>query len=317
MKKKEILQKTWVVCALALISNAFWGSAFPSVKIGYQLFAIPGDSPASQIFFAGLRFTLAGILAVLIGSLLAGKMLIPKKSSWGSIAKLSVFQTMIDYIFFYQGLAHITGVKGAIIGASSTFISILMASFLFRTEKMTGKKILACAIGFAGVLLVNINGGGFSSGIHFNGEGFMLISVCSGAVAANLLNIYSKDEDPVVLSGYQFILGGVVMAICGYALGGRVYAVSPAGLMILFHLAVISSVAFSLWGILLEYNPVSKVTIFGFCTPVFGVLFSAMFLKEENQTEPWKILVSLILVSIGILLLNYQKGAYEKTKKTT
>lgn len=71
--KKETLTKTSVVCLLATVCCFLWGSAFPSVKIGYQLFSIPSDDYAGQLLFAGLRFTLAGVLVVLFGSLLQKK----------------------------------------------------------------------------------------------------------------------------------------------------------------------------------------------------------------------------------------------------
>ena len=54
--KKPMLERVWVVCGLAVLCNALWGSAFPSIKIGYRLFEIPGRQPASQILFAGMRF---------------------------------------------------------------------------------------------------------------------------------------------------------------------------------------------------------------------------------------------------------------------
>ena len=95
-----MLERVWVVCGLAVLCNALWGSAFPSIKIGYRLFEIPGDSPASQILFAGMRFALAGLLAVGFGSILQRKVLIPKKKSWGNIVKLSMFQTILQYVFF-------------------------------------------------------------------------------------------------------------------------------------------------------------------------------------------------------------------------
>ena len=147
--KKPMLEKAWVVCGLAVLCNALWGSAFPSIKIGYKLFEIPGDSPASQILFAGMRFALAGLLAVVFGSILQRKVLVPKRRSWGKIVKLSMFQTILQYVFFYLGLAHTTGVKGSIITASNTFLSILVASLIFHQEKLTGKKIAACIVGFA------------------------------------------------------------------------------------------------------------------------------------------------------------------------
>ena len=40
-KRTEILQKTWVVCGLALICTFLWGSASPCIKLGYALFQIP------------------------------------------------------------------------------------------------------------------------------------------------------------------------------------------------------------------------------------------------------------------------------------
>ena len=43
-----------------LVCCALWGSAFPCIKIGYALFGIPAHDNASQLLFAGLRFTLAG-----------------------------------------------------------------------------------------------------------------------------------------------------------------------------------------------------------------------------------------------------------------
>ena len=54
-----------------------WESAFPCIKIGYELFGIAGTDMATQILFAGIRFVLAGILAVGIGSILQGRLLLP------------------------------------------------------------------------------------------------------------------------------------------------------------------------------------------------------------------------------------------------
>ena len=72
-KKNNILTNKIVVCIIATICCGLWGSAFPYVKIGYKLFDITDTS--SQILFAGLRFTLAGIMTVIIGSVLNKKFL--------------------------------------------------------------------------------------------------------------------------------------------------------------------------------------------------------------------------------------------------
>ena len=138
MQKKNITN-VWTVCFLAMICCFLWGSAFPCVKIGYRLFQIESDAVATQILFAGIRFTLAGFLAILIGSIMQKKVLIPKKTSYGILFKVSLFQTILQYFFFYIGLANTTGVKSSIIVASNVFVAILVASLVFKQEKLTGR----------------------------------------------------------------------------------------------------------------------------------------------------------------------------------
>lgn len=95
---------------------------------------------------------------------------------------VGLLQTIIQYFFFYMGLAHTSGVKASIIEAVNVFIAILIAGLLFHQEKITSRKIVGCILGFAGI-----------------------------------------------------------------------------GLLI--YLALVSAVAYSVWGILLKYNPVSRYIV--------------------------------------------------------
>ena len=70
--KQSILTKPPVRALLALVSCALWGSAFSSVKEGYAMLGIGSEDWASQLLFAGIRFVLAGIMALAAGSLRAG-----------------------------------------------------------------------------------------------------------------------------------------------------------------------------------------------------------------------------------------------------
>lgn len=302
--KSDFLQKTWVVCALALVCTFLWGSASPCIKLGYALFQIPSNETWTQILFAGMRFILAGTLTILIGSALGRKMLVPTKSSIPSIAKLALFQTILQYIFFYIGLAHNSGVKASIINGSNTFFVILLAGLVFRQEKLSFKKIAGCVVGFAGVIIVSMNGKSIDMNLSLMGDGSLFLCAISYAVSSCLMKNYSKNHNPVMLSGYQFILGGIVMVILGFIMGGRITHASVSAVLMLFYLACISAVAYSLWGILLKHNPVSKVAIFGFTNPVFGVLLSAWWLGEGSSELGINALIALILVSMGILIVN-------------
>lgn len=302
--QKHFLQRTVAVCLLAMVCCLLWGSAFPCIKIGYEMFAIGAADTASQILFAGVRFTLAGVLVVLIYSIAKGRLLLPKKTSWGMIGTISAFQTVLQYLFFYIGLAHTTGVKGSIIEASHVFFAILFASLIFHQEKLDGIKGIGCVIGFAGVVLINLTGSGLGGGVRFNGEGFLVIACMAYAMSSVLIKNYSQREDPVIISGYQFILGGIVMIAVALLAGGRLGFSGPAALLLMVYMAMISAVAYSLWGLLLKYNPVSKVSVFGFMTPVFGMFLSAVLLGEGAQM-PWlQSLAALILVCAGIYIVN-------------
>ena len=306
MKNKEnCLQKNFTVCLFALLCCFLWGSAFPCIKIGYELFSVGAEDIRSQILFAGIRFTMAGILVIAFGSLLQRNRLVPKKSSWGMVFRISMCQTVVQYFFFYVGLAHTTGVKGSIIEGAHVFMAILIAALLYRQEKLSVLKAVGCLIGFSGVVLVNLSGGeGLGGGFALNGEGFLLIACVSYAFSSVLVKIYSAFENPVTLSGYQFLLGGLIMTAVSAAAGGRLYMTGPAAVGLILYMAFISAAAYSIWSILLKYNPVSKVTVFGFTTPVFGVILSTLFLGEADQI-PWgQSIVSLILVCAGIYIVN-------------
>lgn len=303
-KKEKILTNNWVVALLALVCCALWGSAFPTIKIGYKLFDIASTDIGTQILFAGARFTLAGILTVIIGSCAGKKVLLPTKGSGMSIFKLCLLQTVIQYFFFYVGLAHTTGVKGAIITGTNTLIAILAASLIFHQEKLTGKKLAGCLIGFAGVIIANLTGNGFNFDVSLFGEGFMLISATSYGFSSVYIKRYSKYHDPVMLSGYQFGLGGVILMILGLLMGGRLHTITFSGMGILIYLALVSAVAYSIWGILLKHNPVSKITIYGFSNPVIGVLLSALLLAEGAQAFSVKNIFALGLVALGIIIVN-------------
>lgn len=307
--KTEILSKGWIVAILALICTTLWGSAFPCIKIGYKLFDISSSDIGTQILFAGLRFTLAGVLTIIIGSIGQKKLLFPTKKSTGNIFKLCMFQTVIQYFFFYVGLAHTSGVKGAIIVGTNTLIAILAASLIYHQEKLTSQKLIGCIIGFIGVIIANLSGSGIDFDFALNGEGFMFISAISYALSSIYLKKYSKDADPVMLSGYQFGVGGIILILIGFTMGGKLHQTSVPAISMLIYLAFVSAVAYSIWGILLKHNPVSKVTIYGFMNPVIGVLLSALMLNEGEQAFSFKNMISLILVAVGIYAVN-SKGLF-------
>ena len=99
---------------------ALWGSATPFIKIGYELI-LPEKNVPSTILFAGVRFFLCGRYHCFDLQHRQRKAAVPQKANIGKIAQVSVFQTVLQYIFFYVGLANTSGVKGTILSGTSAF----------------------------------------------------------------------------------------------------------------------------------------------------------------------------------------------------
>lgn len=306
---KSKLSKTAVMVPLALLCCFLWGSAFPMVKTGYELFGVGENDTASQILFAGMRFALAGILVIIFGSAIAKKPLYPKnKSEVGHILILALFQTVLQYIAFYIGLAHTSGVKSSVLVSLNVFLSLIISAVVFKMEKLTAAKLLGVVVGFAGVVIINFEAGGFA-GFSLNGEGAIIFSAFAYSVSSVLIKKYSVSENPVMLSGWQFLVGGIVMIAGGLAFSGRVdTSLSIVNFAVLLYLALISAVAYTVWGLLLKHNPVSKVAVIGFTNPVFGVLLSALLLGETAEAFSFKNLVSLVFVCLGIYIVNAKLG---------
>lgn len=305
--KKTILTNPIMIALTAMLCCALWGSATPFIKIGYELI-LPERNIPSTILFAGARFFVAGIVTVISYSIARRKWLFPKKGNWDAVVKVSCFQTMIQYFLFYIGVANTVGVKATVISGSNTFFSILCATLIFRQEKLTAKKIFACLVGFAGIVLINLNG--LSLNLNLLGDGFVLLSNFAYGISGVLMKRYSNREDPVIISGYQFVLGGFVMMVIGLLFGGVITITSVAAAGVLLYLALLSSIAYSLWGVLLKYNPVSKVSIYSFMTPVFGAFLSNLMLDEKNAVSPVNVVIALILICTGITVLNYKKEVH-------
>ncbi len=294
-----------VVWLSAAFCCLLWGSAYPAIKSGYEIFQIAADDIPSKIVFAGYRFLFAGLLLLLLA--MAQRKPIGRLSSrqFGQLTLLGVTQTSLQYIFFYIGLAFTTGVKGSIMNATGTFFSVLLAHFIYQNDKLSYNKTLGCILGFAGVMVVNFNSGLLDFSFTLAGDGSIVLAAFILSAATLYGKRISQTVDPTVMTGYQLGIGGLVLLIGGYAFGGTLAVHGLASVAILGYLTLLSSVAFALWSILLKYNRVGMIAPFNFLIPVSGAVLSAIFLGE-NILE-WKYAMALLLVCSGIWWVNKVK----------
>lgn len=298
-----IWRKPGFIFCIAMIACSLWASAAPFIKKGYMYFSI--TTTPSILVYAGLRFFLAGCLVLCFAKFRTVKPT-SQKLNWKHVLILAFCQTAGQYFFYYIGLAHTCGVSGSIICGMGSFFALLMACLIFHSEKMTMQKLLGVLCGFVGIVWLNL--GGDMGGTIF-GNSFVLISQISSACSTCFINRFTQKEDPVLLSGSQFCVGGSILMGIGLALGGTFPHGAWQGYLVLLHLACVSAIAYTLWSLLLAHNPVSKIGIYNTMIPVLGVFLSALILGETKQAFSIRTWIALAFVSSGILVLNKIKSA--------
>ena len=303
--KESTFKNPGMVLLLAVFTTFLWGSAFPFVKIGYGLFHINEIDLFGKILFAGYRFVLAGVLVIFVSFLLNKSISFPKKSEAKGILLIGFVQTTMQYAFFYIGLAYTSGVKGSILYSANTFIAVLLAHFFYQSERIDLRKGIGCLLGFSGVILISLNGEQIGSGFSFMGEGMVLLAAASFGAGALISKKAAQQGDVIAITGWQLLFGGGVLVLFGILGRGHLTTYSIPGLLMLAYLAFLSAVSFTIWTVLLKYNGVGKITVFNFMIPVFGVILSAVFLKESFFQI--RILAALILVCCGIYITNKKR----------
>lgn len=304
MNSASFFTRRKVVFLVATLCCLLWGSAYPAIKNGYALFNIAAGDIPSKLVFAGWRFLLAGLVLLAIAAI-GRKTLRLDRRTLGQVTLLGLTQTSVQYVFFYIGLAHATGVKSSIMNATGTFFSVLLAHWIYKNDRLSINKALGCLVGFAGVMVVNFSAGLLSFDFTLMGEGFIVIAAFALSAASIYGKKLSQQVDSVVLTGWQLAIGGLALLLIGFATGGTLSGFTVQSTALLAYLVLLSSAAFALWTILLKYNRVSMVAVFNFMIPVFGTLLSALFLDESFME--WRYSAALLLVCLGIWLVTKEE----------
>jgi len=140
------------------------------------------------------------------------------------------------------------------------------------------------------------------SGFSFQGEGLAALSSVCFAVGHFCSKRLTNTEKPSVVTGWQMLIGGLILIIVGYTFNGRIIFYGIKCLYIIIYLAILSAVAYTIWSTMLKYNPVYKISVFHLLTPIFGAILSGIILAENVLTIAN--IGSLLLVCTGIWLVN-------------
>lgn len=296
MNKTEHKQNIYRMI-FVLITMLLWGSLYPMAKLAFSMYNV-NDVP--DIFlFAGIRFTICGMVIAVYALFKSPKSYAPAKSALIPILLSGLFSIILQYSFNYLGLLHIDSSKSAILKQVGVIFYVCFSALFFKNDRLTWRKLIGVILGFTGIIAINLS----SDGISFHPGDLAIIAASFSTIFANIV---SKKVfvlvDPITATGISQLFGGLVLSLVGIIMGGNITIAFDASIWCLVYICAASSISYCLWYWVVKFGELSKLFIFKFAEPLFASILGAIILHENI----WQLqyLSSFILIAAGIWISN-------------
>lgn len=269
-----------------LVVTAGWGACFVAIRYGLP------DAPL--LWFAALRALLAGAVLLAAGRVCGRPA--PRRAAWPGIVALAMVNVTVAFAAMFAGTAGVTSGVAAALANAQPLLIVLPAWAIYH-ERPQPAALVGLAIGFAGLIVAAVPAGA--------GAGALLSVAAAAAITAGtLLARRLIRVDVVMLSGWQFLLGGAALAGWAAAVEG-VPAISwtPRFVAALAFLALVgTALTYLLWFAELQRAPLVQVSAWTMLTPAFGIAFGWALLRDR-LTPAQGIGVALVLAALPLILL--------------
>jgi len=279
--------------SLALLTAIFWGGMLVTVKI-----ALEGVPPLA---LAGIRFVV-GTVVVLIWMALRR---IPIRFQPGEGRGL--FQLAILFVaqmgVLNIGTDHTLAGRATVLNATYPFFTALFAHFMLTGDRLTLPKTIGMICSFIGIIIVFAESFALGQLAYLLGD---LLALSSGMLLG-LRMVYmkrlSRGIHPGRLLVWQSLFSIPIFFAFSLIFESRFdYQISLRIVSaILYQGVVVAGICFIVWTLLLRRYMASRLGVFHFATPLFGVFFSHLMLGEPVSLG---LIASMLLVGVGIVIVN-------------
>lgn len=246
--------------------TAAWGGCFVAIRWGLR------DAP--PLWFASLRALLAGAALLAVAGA-HGRSHPRGPRAWALIGLLALVNVTIAFAAMFSGVAGLATGTAAVL-ANAQPLLILLPALWFYGEALSVRTAGALVVGFAGLLVVALPGGG--------GSGALLSLAAAAAITAGtLLSRRLIGLDLVAASGWHFLIGGGLLALWAAASEGRPeIAWTPRFIAVLAFLSLVgTAAAFVAWFAETRSCRLDTLGAWTFLVPVVGIALSAALLDER------------------------------------
>lgn len=280
--------------SLAVLATFLWGGNSVFIKLGLE------DVP--PVAMAGARFVI-GALVVLVALRVSGVSPRVPRSHWSGFgALLAIFVAQI--LLLNYGTNYTTAGRSTVLMNSYPLFTAVFAHLFVRGDMLTPSTVLGLTLAFAGVVLLFFDDLSFHVGAAtLFGDLLVLGSAVLLGVRTLILKRLVHDLHPYQVLFWQASMSLPVFAVVSLALEreARFALTANAVVAVLYQGLIVAGVCFILWIFLLQRHSASRVGVFGFITPLSGVLLSNLILDEKLS---WEIVASVGLVALGVVVVN-------------
>lgn len=278
-----------------VLLTMLWGLNYTAIKISNTGF--------SPIFNSFLRSLIASIFGIFY-CLYIGQPLFHRDIRFFHGVVIGVLFGL-EFICIYLGMLYTDSARAGILINISPFV-VAIGAYFFLKEKLTFLKLFGLVLAFLGVYFVFMGKPSYSGELMFLGDILeVLAAILWGATTVYIKKYLAGRVHPINTFLYQLVLSVPVIFL--FSLGMeekwvRAFHILPI-FALLYSSVIVAFLSYLTWFKLIHNYPVSELSVFTFLSPVFGVLFGSLILKEEITRG---LLAGLILVSLGIYLTNYR-----------
>jgi drug/metabolite transporter (DMT)-like permease len=264
--------------------------------------ALSGIPPLA---LAGIRFFLGGI-TVWIWARVIGVSL--KMEPGGKRSLFALALLFLCQIYLLNGGTHYSlASRSTVVIAAYPFFTAIFAHFFVSGDQLTHLKFLGMVLSFTGVALIFSESLVLDARPYLLGDGMVLLSAVLLGARLVYLKRLTQDIHPARVLIWQ--TGLSLPAFCLLTLiFERDFPLVPEGPILgalLYQGLVLAGFCFIVITSLVRRYQASKLSVFGFITPVFGVLLSKYLLGEVLSTG---LISSMILAAIGIAIVNHDSN---------
>ncbi len=278
-----------------LVLCAIWGFQQVAIKS-----AVGQMSPVLQV---GIRSFLAAVLVTVL--MIARRENLSLRDGTLRPGLLVGLLFAGEFMAVSLGLNYTTAGHMAVFLYTAPVFTVLGIHWVSHEERMNGKQWLGVAIAFAGIATA------FSGSLFAPGGKNLLLGDALGILggiswAATTLAIRgSRLSEAPATKTLLYQLGSAGVMLLAYAgFSGKMAEVTwSAGLgwNLLFQIVVVAFASYLYWFWLLRKYLASRLSVFSFLTPIFGITFGVLVLKEP--LDP-RFVIGALLVLTGIAAVN-------------